>query len=159
MQRLGWTLLFHDAVVEQLRKLRAAAQRAGRKNPKQFGSNANVRLFRALSQLMLDAVPSDPGREEYRQGNTLGSSYRHWRRAKIGRRFRLFFRYDSKAKVIVYAWVNDEETLRSAGSKSDPYIVFAKMLQRGNPPDDWSTLLAASKAEWTEESSRGERRR
>ncbi len=29
-----------------------------------------------------------------------------------------FFRYDSKAKVIVYAWVNDEQTLRSAGSKS-----------------------------------------
>jgi toxin YhaV len=159
MQRHGWTLLFHDAVLEQLRRLHAATQRAERKDPKGFARNANVRLFRALSQLMLEAVPSDPGREEYRQGNTLGSAYRHWRRAKIGRRFRLFFRYDSKAKVIVYAWVNDEETLRSAGSKSDPYVVFAKMLQRGNPPDDWSALLAASKAEWAEESSRGERRR
>lgn len=157
MQRHGWTLLFHDAIVEQLRRLHAAAQRAERKDPKGFGGNANVRLFRALSQLMLEAVPSDPGREEYRQGNTLGSAYRHWRRAKIGRRFRLFFRYDSKAKVIVYAWVNDEETLRSAGSKSDPYVVFAKMLERGNPPDDWSALLAASKADWTEEPKHGGR--
>ncbi|MFZ0551873.1 MAG: type II toxin-antitoxin system YhaV family toxin [Steroidobacteraceae bacterium] len=159
MQRHGWTLLLHDAIVEQLRRLHAAAQRAERKDPKGFAGNANVRLFRALSQLMLEAVPSDPGRDEHRQGNTLGSAYRHWRRAKIGRRFRLFFRYDSKAKVIVYAWVNDEETLRSAGSKSDSYVVFARMLERGNPPDDWSALLAASKAEWTEESSRGERGR
>lgn len=159
MQRHGWTLLFHDAVVEQLRRLHAAAQRAERKDPKGFIGDANVRLFRALSQLMLEAIPGEPGRDEYRQGNTLGSAYRHWRRAKIGRRFRLFFRYDSKAKVIVYAWVNDEETLRSAGSKSDPYAVFSKMLVRGNPPDDWSALVAASKAEWTEEPRRSERQK
>ena len=67
---------------------------------------------------------------------------------QIGRRFRLFFRYDSKAKAIVFAWVNDEQTLRSAGSKSDPYAVFEKMLGRGNPPDDWAALVAASKADW-----------
>jgi Toxin with endonuclease activity, of toxin-antitoxin system len=66
---------------------------------------------RALSHLIMEAVPADPGRDEFRQGNTLGTAYRHWRRAKIGRRFRLFFRYDSRSKVIVYAWVNDENTL------------------------------------------------
>jgi toxin YhaV len=147
MQRHGWTLLFHDAIVEQLRRLHVAAPRMERKDPKRSGGYANVRLFRALSRLMLETVPSDPGREEYRLGNTLGLAYRHGRRAKIGRRFRLFFRYDSKAKVIVYAWINVEETLRSAGSKSDPYIVFAKMLKRGNPPNDGSALLAASKAD------------
>ncbi len=75
----------------------------------------------------MEAVPADPGRDEFRQGNTLGTAYRHWRRAKIGRRFRLFFRYDSRSKVIVYAGVNDENTLRSAGSKSDPYAVLEKM--------------------------------
>ena len=116
MQRHGWTLLFHDAIVEQLRRLRAAAQRAERKGPKRSGRNANVRLFCALSRLMLETIPCDPGREEYRLGNTLGSAYRHWRRAKIGRRFRLFFRYDSKAKVIVYAWVNDDESYLPAGA-------------------------------------------
>ena len=95
MQRHGWTLLFHDCVIEQLQKLHAAARRAQENDPKGFESNANVKLFRALSQLMLDVVPSDPARDEYRQGNTLGPAHRHWRRAKIGRRFRLFFRYDS----------------------------------------------------------------
>ena len=148
MQRHGWTLLFHDCVIEQLQKLDAAARRAQEKDPESFESNANVKLFRALSQLMLDVVPGDPARDEYRQGNTLGPAHRHWRRAKIGRRFRLFFRYDSKAKVIVYAWVNDEQTLRSSGSKSDPYVVFEKMLGRGNPPDDWNALVQASKQDW-----------
>lgn len=149
MQRHGWTLLFHECVVEQLQKLHAAVQRAAQNDAEVFESNANVKLFRALSQLMLETVPGNPARDEYRQGNTLGPAYRHWRRAKIGRRFRLFFRYDSKAKVIVYAWVNDETTLRSSGSKSDPYAVFEKMLGRGNPPDDWNALMAASRQDWS----------
>lgn len=148
MQRHGWTLLFHECVIEQLRKLQAAAERAESKHPHDFERNANVKLFRALSLLIMDAVPADPSRDEFRQGNTLGPVYRHWRRAKIGRRFRLFFRYDTKAKVIVFAWVNDEQTLRSAGSRSDPYAVFEKMLGRGSPPDAWEALMAASKADW-----------
>ena len=144
MQRHGWSLLFHDCLIEQLQKLKAASVRAETSDPLNFETNANVKLYRALSQLIFETVPSDPAREEYRQGNTMGTAYRHWRRAKIGRRFRLFFRYDSKVKVIVFAWVNDEHSLRSAGSKSDPYTVFQKMLDRGNPPNDWSALLAAS---------------
>lgn len=147
MQRHGWTLLFHACVIEQLQKLQAAARRA--QASEQADSNANVKLFPALSHLMLDVVPGDPSRDEYRQGNTLGPAHRHWRRAKIGRRFRLFFRYDSKAKVIVYAWVNDEQTLRSSGSRSDPYAVFEKMLGRGHPPDDWSAWLQASRQDWS----------
>ncbi len=63
-----------------------------------------------MSKLILEAVPSDPNREEYRQGNTMGADFRHWRRAKIGHRFRLFFRFDSKSRVIIFAWVNDETT-------------------------------------------------
>ncbi|MDD4915335.1 MAG: type II toxin-antitoxin system YhaV family toxin, partial [Methylococcales bacterium] len=99
MQKQGWTLLFHACLIEQLQKLNAAANRAIESDPEGFESNANVKLFRALSQLILETIPSDPAREEYRQGNTMGANYRHWRRAKIGRRFRLFFRYDSKAKL------------------------------------------------------------
>jgi toxin YhaV len=148
MQRHGWTLLFHTCVVEQLQKLRDAAERVQKNDPSGFESNANIKLLCALSQVMMDGVPTGPAREEYRQGNTLGHEHRHWRRAKIGRRFRLFFRYDSKANIIVFAWVNDEQTLRSSGSKSDPYAVFQKMLEQGNPPDDWDSLIKASQQDW-----------
>lgn len=152
MQRHGWTLLFHDGLIGQLQRLRAAAKRARKNDPEGFHTNANVKLFRALSRLMLNTVPGDPSRDEYRQGNTLGHAHRHWRRAKIGRRFRLFFRYDSKARIIIYAWVNDAQSLRSSGSASDPYAVFEKMLGRKNPPNDWGALVRSSKRGWNKPS-------
>jgi toxin YhaV len=154
MERHGWILLFHECIVEQLRKLHAAAERAQRSDPQGFEGNANVKLFRALSQLILETVSANPARDEYRQGNTMGREHRHWRRVKIGRRFRLFFRYDSRAKTIVLAWVNDEQTLRSAGSKSDAYALFEKMLERGNPPDDWDSLVTASRSDWSTQEKR-----
>jgi toxin YhaV len=54
-------------------------------------------------------------------------------------RYRLFFRYSTSAKAIVFAWVNDEETLRTYGRKTDAYAVFNGMLGKNRPPDD--TLL------------------
>ena len=139
-----WSLLFHRCVLEQLERLKAASDKALARSPDNARQNANVKLYTALAKLILQTIPSDPARDEFRQGNTMGPQFRHWRRAKIGRRFRLFFRYDARTKVIVYAWVNDETTLRTAGSKNDPYTVFRKMLSRGNPPDDWDTLLHQS---------------
>ena len=148
IQRHGWNLLFHECLSDQLQKLYAASLRAQQQDPQGFESNANVRLFGALSKLIFDVVPSDPNREEYRQGNTMGVTFRHWRRAKLGQRFRLFFRFDSKTRVIIFAWVNDENTLRSSGSKSDPYTVFQRMLERGHPPDHWAALVAVSRTDW-----------
>lgn len=148
IQRHGWNLLFHECLIEQLQKLETAAARAQAQDPQGFETNANVKLFEALATLILEVVPSDPNRDEYRQGNTMGSAFRHWRRAKIGRRFRLFFRFDSKTRIIIFVWVNDEHTLRSSGAKTDPYVVFQKMLNSGHPSDDWGALLAASKTNW-----------
>lgn len=142
----GWTLLFHEAIVDQLRRLTDASERARRANPERYRANANVRLLSALAKLMLEAIPADPGRAEYRQGNTLGEEYRHWFRAKLFGRFRLFFRYDSRARLIVYAWVNDERGLRQRGGRSDPYEVFRRMLASGNPPNDWAALVRESRA-------------
>jgi toxin YhaV len=137
----GWTLLFHEAVVGQVKRLAAASERARKADPKNFRSNANVKLFAAVGKLMLEVIPANPGRPEYRQGNTLGEGYRHWFRAKFLGRFRLYFRYDSRARIIVYAWVNDERTLRQRGSWSDPYEVFRRLLAAGSPPNDWTALV------------------
>lgn len=106
MERHGWRLLFYTELSKQLANLENAAERARRKDPEGFRSNTNVKLLQAVDRAMSEIIPQDPSRAEYRQGNALGRGYRHWRRAKIGRRFRLFFRYDAKARVIVYAWMN-----------------------------------------------------
>ncbi|MDE0044380.1 MAG: type II toxin-antitoxin system YhaV family toxin [bacterium] len=144
MERHGWRLLFYTEFSRQRGRLKDAAERAQRRDPGRAVSNSNVKLLRAVDRAILEVIPQDPSRPEYRQGNTLGRDYRQWRRVKIGRRFRLFFRYDAKAKVIVYAWMNDESTLRASGSKTDPYAVFTRMLAQGNPPNDWASLIAGS---------------
>ena len=141
----GWTLLFHEMMLGQIGSLAEAFKRAHTADPAGFRSNANVRVLASVAKLTLQIIPQDPGHTDYRIGNTMGADYRHWSRAKFGQRFRLFFRYDSVARIIVFAWVNDEKTLRARGSKSDPYAVFKAMLDRGNPPDAWKTLLAAAK--------------
>ena len=145
IERNGWSLLFHRCFLDQTQKLHAAAQRAHKRGD---SGNANIKLFERLSRLVLETIPSDPGAAEYRLGNTLGDEHRHWQRAKIGRRFRLFFRYDTTSGVIIYAWVNDRDTQRKAGSRTDPYEVFRKMLDRGNPPETWDELLKASESNW-----------
>jgi toxin YhaV len=140
----GWTLLFHAEIVGQLRRLSQAAERARKAEPRNFRANANVKLLAAIAKLILDVVPADPGRPDYRLGNSLGPEYRNWFRVKFSGRFRLFFRYDGRARLIVFAWVNDEQTLRKRGAKSDPYAVFRAMLKRGDPPADWDALVKAA---------------
>ena len=49
--------------------------------------------------------------------------------------------------MIVYAWVNDEDTKRAYESSDDAYRVFRKILENGHPPDDWHQLLAEARAE------------
>jgi toxin YhaV len=142
----GWTLLFHAAIIDQLRRLGDAVDRARKADPKGFHANANARLLAALATLIFDVIPSDPARADYRQGNTLGPPYRHWFRARFFGRFRLFFRFDSRARLIVYAWVNDERTLRQRGAKTDPYDVFRRMLAAGHPPNDWAALVESAQA-------------
>ena len=141
----GWQLFAHPLFLDQLDKLAAAVERARTKDPRGWRKSANAKLLAVLRQLVFETVPQDPTRAEYRQGSTLGDARKHWFRAKFGNgRFRLFFRYSTSAKVIIFAWVNDEATLRTYGAKSDAYAMFRKMLDKGNPPDSWEALLAAA---------------
>lgn len=141
----GWHLMAHPLFLDQVEKLAAAVERQKKKDARGWRKSANAKLLAALRQLAFETIPQDPTRAEYRQGGTLGDDRKHWFRAKFGGgRFRLFFRYSTSAKIIVFAWVNDETTLRTYGSKSDAYAVFRKMLDKGDPPDSWEALLTAA---------------
>ena len=45
--------------------------------------------------------------------------------------------------VIIFAWVNDDTTLRDYDSRTDAYRQFKGMLEDGNPPSDCKALLAS----------------
>ena len=144
----GWTLFAHPIFLDQLEALTAQVEALKAKDPTGYIKKNATKRLTAIAKLAFEVIPQDPARPEYRQGSTLGDENKHWFRAKFFQQYRLFFRFHAQAKMIVFAWVNDEQTLRSSGSKSDPYAVFEKMLGRGNPPDDWAALVAASKADW-----------
>jgi toxin YhaV len=141
----GWRLLAHPLFLDQLEKLTAAVERTRSKDPRGWRGSANAKLLAALRRLVFETIPGDPTRSDYRQGGTLGQDRKHWFRAKFGGgRFRLFFRYSTRARIIIFAWVNDETTLRTYGARSDAYAVFRNMLDQGDPPDGWTDLLAAA---------------
>lgn len=140
---MGWTILAYPLFLEQMEKLLAAAERETRGSAGEPGQN--TKLLAHLLDLAFDKIPRDPGSPAYRQGATLGGGRKHWFRAKTGNgRYRLFYRFQSTARIIVYAWVNDENSLRTYGSRTDAYAVFARMLGEGNSPDDWDALLSAA---------------
>jgi toxin YhaV len=114
----GWELFAHPLFLDQLDKLTAVVEHVRKKDPRGWRKSANAKLLAALHRLVFETIPGDPTRSEYRRGGTLGEDRKHWFRAKFGGgRFRLFFRYSAKAKVIIFAWVNDETTLRAYGGE------------------------------------------
>jgi toxin YhaV len=142
----GWRLFGHPLFLAQVERLAAAVERAKVRDPVGYRQGANAKLLASLAVLVFDRIPRDPTHPDYRQGGTLGPNRRHWFRAKFGgERFRLFFRFRSRERVIVYAWVNDRDSLRASGARSDAYAVFRRMLEQGDPPDEWATLLAQAR--------------
>jgi toxin YhaV len=141
----GWNIFFHPCIEGQLLKLDKAVSQLREKDPKGYMKKNKAKILAAIYTLMFDKIPRDPTLSEYRQGDTLGSENKHWFRAKFFQQYRLFFRYDTSSKIIIFAWVNDDKTKRAYGSKSDAYLVFKKMLQSGRPPGSWSQLLNESK--------------
>lgn len=145
----GWEIHAHPLFLDQLEDFVSLVTAAREKDPSGYRKRRVAKVLAAILRVAFEVVPEDPTRSEYRQGDTLGNAHRHWFRVKFLQQYRLFFRYRETdgRRVIVLAWVNDDQTLRAYGSRSDAYAVFQKMLRQGNPPDDWDALLKAARAE------------
>lgn len=140
----GWNIFWHACFEEQVVAYLDRVLLDAERHPETLRMRRAFRLLHAIVKLMLSDIPSDPASKVYRQGASLGSGNAHWFRAKFFQQYRLYFRYDLASKVIIYAWVNDDQTLRAYGSKTDAYAVFAKMLSAGRPPGDFSELQGSS---------------
>lgn len=143
----GWAVYAHPLFLAQVEALTRQVEAQKQRDPVGYvKKNASKRL-RAIANLASEVIPQDPTRAEYRQGGSLGADHKHWLRVKFFQQYRLFFRYHAASKIIVLAWVNDEDTKRAYESSDDAYRVFRKMLASGYPPDDWDQLLAEARAE------------
>ena len=131
----GWRILLHPLVLKRIQEWQARASK---------GDVRSHKLLAGLNQLILEVVPTDPGHPRFYLGHSLGPDYGHWRRAKMYQRYRLFFRFSSAHRSIVFIWINDENSLRTYGASTDAYAMFQRMIERGTPPDDLDQLLRES---------------
>lgn len=143
-RRNGWRLYQWREFGRVFAELVAEVERLERDDPSGFRSHPSTKRLAAIYRLVAEIIPSNPAAPEFRQGNTLGASNRHWFSAGFYERYRLFFRFRTDVRVIVYVWVNDDGTLRARGARSDAYAVFERMLKAGAPPGDWEQLLRES---------------
>jgi toxin YhaV len=138
----GWKVFAHALFLDQVEALVDEVEKLREADPGGYREKKKTKLLAAILKVGFEMIPREPGARHFLQGNTLGETYRHWRRAKFFEgRYRLFFRYSKASKVIVLSWVNDDDTLRTYGGKNDAYAVFKKMLDKGHPPGDWDILL------------------
>lgn len=142
-----WSIFAHPLFLNQFDQLLAQVERLRQKYPQDYKTKNATKRLAAIAKLAFEIIPQEPTRSDYRQGTTLGDEYKHWFRATFFQQYRLFFRYHLESKIIVYAWVNDENSKRAYESDTDAYRVFRKMLESGHPPDDWETLLEEAKDE------------
>ncbi|MEO5332290.1 MAG: type II toxin-antitoxin system YhaV family toxin [Magnetococcus sp. YQC-5] len=154
----GWTIFVHPLFLAQMEALTRQVAQLKLKDPTGYAKKNACKRLAAISKLVFEIIPQDPTRPEYRQGHTLGDHRKHWFRAKFFQQYRLFFRYHASSKIIIYAWVNDEESKRVYESGQDVYRVFGKMLEAGYPPDDWDRLLSEANSAigwpWSNENRR-----
>lgn len=148
MQINGWLIFYYKAFAAALDELEAVVTKRAAKDPKGYKAHPKTRLLASVYEAITQRVPANPEDAQFRLGKTLGPANMHWRRVKKGLpdRYRLFFRFASKpVRLIVFAWLNDEDTLRKAGSKTDVYAAFQRMLARGDVPGDIDALLKESR--------------
>jgi len=143
----GWSLFAHPLFLDQAEALISKVEALKARNAKTDKHKNSTKRLAAIAKLALEIIPANPGRPEYRQGDASGADRRHWFRAKFFQQYRLFFRFHATQRIIVFAWVNDEDSKRAFESSVDAYRVFRKMLGGGHSPDDWETLLKAARAD------------
>ena len=150
----GWSLYNFKLFKDRLDELEKKVFQLAHKDPIGYVAHPAAKLLKSVYDVITVDVPSDPSHSKFLLGKTMGTDYTHWRRSKnhIPKRYRLFFRFKSNNMSIVYAWMNDEKTLRKEGSKTDVYTVFKKMLDKGTVPDSYDDLLDKS-SEYSSEST------
>lgn len=144
--RNGWGLFQFKTFAIILQALVTEVGALARSDPNTYKNHKKTKLLKYVLNLIEDEIPVDPTDKKYFLGKTLGDDFKEWRRAKSGlpNRYRLFFRFSSEQKVIIYVWLNSEGTLRKEGAKTDVYTVFEKMLRKKTVSSDIKSLLDQS---------------
>ena len=118
-EKSSWRIFFQPASEKQFSSLTAKVELLKNKYPDSYQKKKSTKILAAIRQIII-TLSIDPTQPIFRQGKTLGDQYLNWHRLKFFQQYRLFFRYQTSAKIVVIGWVNGDSTLRAYESKTMP---------------------------------------
>ncbi|MGB5101796.1 MAG: type II toxin-antitoxin system YhaV family toxin [Steroidobacteraceae bacterium] len=124
----GWAVFMHPMFLAQVEDLLEHVDALRTMDPTGYGSRDAAKRLAAIAKLVFEVIPQDPAAAVFRQGDTLGAHHKHWFRAKFFQQYRLFFRYDARARVIIYAWVRGTALLAESNTAGDRSRAFVRQL-------------------------------
>jgi hypothetical protein len=121
----GWHLQAHPLIEAQLQRLGQAVRRTSAQDPFNRGDSADLRLLASLRVVMLEQIPANPFREEYRPHLTPLLPGSRWLCARLGGgRFGVYFRVDQERRRIIFGWIADRTAFKPPVINAEPYILF-----------------------------------
>ena len=72
-----WRIYAHPLFFSQLEELTNKVESLRQKYPQDYKKKNATKRLAAINKLAFEIIPQDPTRKEYRQGNTLGTEYKH----------------------------------------------------------------------------------
>lgn len=142
MQIGEWNIFYTKIFQIILSKLEKEVLALSSVEPESYLSHPKTKLLQRVFMAITKDVPADPNNKKFRLGSFLGKRYKSWRRVKDGLpdRYRLFFQFLSTDNKIIFAWINDENTLRKNGSRTDVYTTFKRLVDGGKIQNDYKEL-------------------
>jgi len=127
----GWTVYFHPVFAERYNQLLARAAALRRElSREEYRHHHSVKLLAKVTRVIREAVPANPDAPEFRLKRDL-AKFRRVEGHGLPQRYRVFWVFSSRLRVIIFLYLNDETTLRKEGADTDPYEVFKRLIARG----------------------------
>lgn len=138
----GWTLLFNEPFTTRYGDLSARVRglKSQLGESDEYAQHPDVKLFAAVRALVFEVVPREPDHPAFR----LKDDLRKFRRVKgrgLPSRYRMYFVFSDRLKVIIFLYLNDAKSVRKEGSANDPYAIFKGLVQRGKLGADFEANL------------------
>ncbi|MGQ7189570.1 type II toxin-antitoxin system YhaV family toxin, partial [Escherichia sp. HC-CC] len=103
----GWALYAHPYFQDLFPLMSRLRQLKRRRFPENYQRKAATKLLAVVHKVIEEHITVNPSSPAFRHGKSLGSGKnKDWSRVKFGAgRYRFFFRYSEKEKVIILGWM------------------------------------------------------
>jgi toxin YhaV len=126
-------LRFHAAFELVLDELAAVVAKEKERDPEHYKQSPRARLLARIYRSIMQQVPGDPQHASFHQGSSSGYSYQEWKRAKLGDRYRLFFKHLKDDNVIVFSWISSDISAGSYLKQMDAHRLLRTTRQTAAP--------------------------